>query len=47
MTSTLTSRHGNKEVKALLFDDYLRVTNNEKQGVQSLVKFFTPVTISK
>ena len=37
----------NKEVKALLFDDYLRVTNNEKQGVQSLVKFFTPVTISK
>ena len=37
----------NKEVKALLFDDYLRVTNNEKQGVQSLVKFFTPVTITK
>jgi len=25
----------------LLFDDYLRVTNNEKQGVQSLTKFFT------
>jgi hypothetical protein len=37
----------NKEVKALLFDDYLRVTNNEKQGVQSLTKFFTPATTSK
>jgi len=31
----------NKEVKTLLFDDYLRVTNNEKQGVQSVEKFFT------
>ena len=30
----------NKEVKALLFDDYLRETNNEKQGVQSLIKYF-------
>ena len=29
-----------KEVKALLFDDYLRETNNEKAGVQSLTKFF-------
>jgi phosphate starvation-inducible PhoH-like protein len=30
----------NKEVKILLFDDYLRVTNNEKEGNQSLDKFF-------
>ena len=30
----------NKEVKALLFDEYLRVTNNEKDGNQSLTKFF-------
>jgi hypothetical protein len=30
----------NKEVKALLFDEYLRETNNEKQGNQSLTKFF-------
>jgi DNA polymerase elongation subunit (family B) len=29
-----------KEVKTLLFDDYLRVTNNEKAGVQSIKKFF-------
>ena len=29
-----------KEVKALLFDEYLRETNNEKAGVQSLTKFF-------
>jgi DNA polymerase elongation subunit (family B) len=29
-----------KEIKALLFDEYLRVTNNEKEGVQSLTKFF-------
>ena len=29
-----------KEVKTLLFDDYLRVTNNEKAGVQSITKFF-------
>jgi hypothetical protein len=33
----------NKEVKALLFDDYLRVTNNEKNGVQSLTKFFIKI----
>ena len=32
----------NKEVKALLFDDYLRKTNNEKSGNQSLKKWFTP-----
>lgn len=31
----------NKEVKTLLFDDYLRVTNNEKQGLQSVENFFT------
>jgi DNA polymerase elongation subunit (family B) len=30
----------NKEVKILLFDEYLRETNNEKEGVQSLTKFF-------
>jgi DNA polymerase elongation subunit (family B) len=30
----------NKEVKALLFDDYLRDINNDKQGNQSLLKFF-------
>ena len=30
----------NKEVKALLFDEYLRVTNNEKEGNQSVVKYF-------
>ena len=29
-----------KEVKALLFDEYLRETNNEKAGVQSLTKYF-------
>ena len=29
-----------KEVKALLFDEYLRETNNEKAGVQSLSKYF-------
>jgi intein/homing endonuclease len=33
----------NKEVKALLFDEYLRETNNEKQGNQSLTKFYAPV----
>jgi DNA polymerase elongation subunit (family B) len=33
----------NKEVKILLFDEYLRETNNEKSGVQTLTKlnFFT------
>jgi DNA polymerase elongation subunit (family B) len=30
-----------KEIKILLFDEYLRETNNEKAGVQSLTKFFT------
>jgi len=29
-----------KEIKTLLFDEYLRVTNNEKAGAQSLTKFF-------
>jgi DNA polymerase elongation subunit (family B) len=29
-----------KEIKELLFDEYLRETNNEKSGVQSLTKFF-------
>jgi DNA polymerase elongation subunit (family B) len=29
-----------KEVKSLIFDEYLRETNNEKAGVQSLTKFF-------
>ena len=31
----------NKEVKALLFDEFLRVTNNQKEGNQSLKSFFT------
>jgi len=30
----------NKEVKAMLFDDYLRVTQNEKQNNQALTSFF-------
>ena len=30
----------NKEVKALLFDEYLREINNDSQGNQSLMKFF-------
>ena len=29
----------NKEVKTLLFDEYLRETNNEKEGLQSLTKY--------
>jgi DNA polymerase elongation subunit (family B) len=29
-----------KEIKALLFDEYLRETNNEKVGNQALTKFF-------
>ena len=29
-----------KEVKALLFDKYLRETNNSKEGNQSLTRFF-------
>jgi DNA polymerase elongation subunit (family B) len=31
----------NKEIKALLFDKYLRETNNEKQGVKSITSFFS------
>jgi DNA polymerase elongation subunit (family B) len=30
----------NKEVKAMLFDDYLRITQNEKQNNQALTGFF-------
>ena len=30
-----------KEIKLLLFDEYLRETNNEKVGNQSVTKFFT------
>jgi len=30
----------NKEIKSLLFDEYLRETNNEKAGLQSVAKFF-------
>ena len=30
----------NEEVKILLFDEYLRKTNNEKQGVIAITKFF-------
>jgi hypothetical protein len=30
----------NKEIKTLLFDPYLRETNNLKEGNQSLMKFF-------
>jgi len=37
----------NKEVKILLFDEYLRETNNEKCGVQSLGKFFQKKTTDK
>ena len=29
-----------KEIKMLLFDEYLRETNNEKAGLMSLDKFF-------
>jgi len=32
-----------KEIKALLFDEYLRETNNEKAGNQSVTKFFVKV----
>ena len=31
----------NKEVKVLLFDKYLRETNNEKQGMKSITTFFS------
>jgi hypothetical protein len=30
----------NKEVKALLFDEYLRETNNAKSGTQAMTSFF-------
>jgi hypothetical protein len=30
----------NAEVKILLFDEFLRETNNAKQGNQSIFKFF-------
>jgi hypothetical protein len=30
-----------KEVKTLIFDKYLRETNNAKEGNQSVAKFFT------
>ena len=30
-----------KEIKILLFDDYLRITENEKAGIQSLDNYFT------
>ena len=30
----------NKEVKILLFDEYLRETNNEKEGNQNIKKYF-------
>jgi DNA polymerase elongation subunit (family B) len=33
----------NKEVKTLLFDSYLRETNNEKQGNKSITSFFIKV----
>ena len=32
----------NKEIKILLFDEYIRETNNEKQGLRSMTSFFTP-----
>jgi len=35
----------NKEIKILLFDEYLRETINEKEGFQSLTKFFTKKNI--
>ena len=34
----------NDEVKKLLFDEFLRETNNSKAGNQSLLGFFTPVS---
>jgi hypothetical protein len=30
----------NKEVKALLFDSYIRKTNNTNKGAQEITKFF-------
>jgi DNA polymerase elongation subunit (family B) len=31
----------NKEIKKLLFDEYLRKTNNEKEGLRSITSFFS------
>ena len=31
----------NKEIKILLFDEYLRKTNNDKEGLQSLTNYFS------
>jgi len=31
-----------KEVKALLFDEFLRETNNQKENNRSLTRFFKP-----
>jgi hypothetical protein len=33
----------NKEIKELLFDEYLRVTNNKKTGNQSMTSFFKKI----
>ena len=30
----------NKEIKILLFDEYLRETNNAKEGIQGIKTFF-------
>ena len=35
------SKLRDKEVKTLIFDKYLRETNNVKEGNQSVAKFFT------
>ena len=37
----------NKEVKALIFDDYLRHTNNMKSGNSSITTFFKPAAAAK
>ena len=34
----------NKEVKALLFEEYLRVTNNSKMGLNMMSSYFTTKT---
>ena len=31
----------NKEVKLLLFDKYLRITNNQKNNMKNITSFFT------
>jgi hypothetical protein len=33
----------NKEVKAILFDKYLRITENAKKGNREITSFFKPV----